>query len=117
MITGIHHFSIIVSGEGSVDFYKTLGFREYLRRERNYDTVVLMNGHGMGLELFVDPSHPPRAISPENIGFRNLALRVDELEKTLGELQTESGPIMKDWVGVRFCFITDPDGLPIQLHE
>ena len=117
MITGIHHFSIIASSENSIDFYERLGFHEYFRRERDYDVVVLMNGHGFGLEVFIDPSHPPRAINPENIGFRNLALRVDKLETTIRELNLEAGPIMEDWVDERYCYIKDPDGLPIQLHE
>lgn len=117
MITGLHHFSIIAASEESVNFYSKLGFHEYKRIERRYDTVVLMNGHGIGLEIFIDPSHPPRAVKPENIGLRNLALRVDKIEDTLEELELEAGSIMIDWVGVRFCFIVDPDGLPVQLHE
>ena len=117
MITGIHHVSIIVSSEESIRFYSKLGFREYKRIERKYDTVVLMYAHGIGVEIFIDPTHPPRAIKPENLGLRQLSLRVDKLEDTLEELKLEAGPIMNDWVGVRFCFVADPDGLPIQLHE
>ena len=64
MITGVHHFSLIASSEASIDFYSSLGFREYKRIERKYDTVVLMNGHGMGLEIYIDPSHPPRESGP-----------------------------------------------------
>ena len=117
MITGIHHFSIIASSEESIAFYEKLGFKEYRRIERKYDTVVLMNGHGEGLEVFIDPSHPPRATKPENIGLRHLSLRVDKIEATIEELNLEAGPVMTDWVGVKFCFIADPDGLPVQLHE
>lgn len=36
---------------------------------------------------------------------------------TIEELDLVVGPVMNDWVGERFCTITDPDGLPIQLHE
>jgi hypothetical protein len=42
---------------------------------------------------------------------------VDKIETTVEELGVESGPIMKDWVDVKFCFIADPDGWPVQLHE
>ena len=49
MITGIHHLSIIASSEDSVAIYSSLGFSEVLRKERGYDTVVLMEGHGVGL--------------------------------------------------------------------
>ena len=116
MIVGIHHFSLIASSLDSLVFYEKLGFREYKRVERKYDTVVLMNGHGIGLEVYIDPSHPARS-SPEPTGLRNLSLRVDKLEDTIEELKVEAGPIMTDWTGVRFCFIADPDGLAVQLHE
>lgn len=117
MITGIHHFAVISSSEASVQFYQRLGFEVMLRKERRYDTVVLMYGHGIQIEMFVDPNHPDRANNPENIGLRHLALRVDDVETTVQKLGLEAGPIMNDWVGVRFCFIADPDGLPIELHE
>lgn len=117
MIQGIHHFAIIVSSEASVDFYKKLGFQETFRKERKYDTVVLLNGYGMQIEMFVDPNHPERATKPENIGLRHLALKVDRIEHTVEEISLEIGPIMNDWGGVRFAYTTDPDGLPIELHE
>ena len=56
MVTGIHHFSIIASSEASVEFYTKLGFQEYRRVKRDYDTVVLMDGFGVGLELFIGPN-------------------------------------------------------------
>ena len=116
MIVGAHHFSIIATSEESVVFYTKLGFREYKKIERKYDTVVLMNGHGIGLELYIDPTHPPRG-KPEPLGLRHLSLRVDNIEETVKELSLESGPIINDWVGVKFCFVVDPDGWPVQLHE
>lgn len=117
MITGVHHFAIIASSEVSVQFYKRLGFRETYRRDRKYDTVVLLDGYGIQIEMFIDPNHPERATKPENMGLRHLALKVGKIEDTVGELGLEIGPIMNDWVGVRFTFTADPDGLPIELHE
>ena len=117
MIQGIHHFAIIASSETSVDFYKKLGFQETFRKTRNYDTVVLLEGHGMQIEVFIDPNHPKRATNPENMGLRHLALKVEKIEDTVEELGLEIGSIMNDWVGVRFVFTADPDGLPIELHE
>ena len=115
MVNGIHHFAIIVSSEKSVEFYAKLGFKETFRKVRSYDTVVLLAGHGIELEIFIDPNHPARAEKPENLGLRHLALRVDSCEKMSEEF--ECGPIMKDWVGVNFCFTADPDGLPVEFHE
>ena len=117
MIQGIHHFAIIASSEESVHFYEKLGFHETFRRERKYDTVVLLEGYGMQIEMFVDPNHPERETNPENMGLRHLALKVEKVEETVEELGLEIGSIMNDWVGVRFAFTADPDGLPIELHE
>ncbi len=117
MITGLHHISMISSSEESVDFYKRLGFEEFFRKKRNSDTVVLLRGYGLQLEIFVDPSHPQRATNPENIGLRNFALKVDNIESTVKELKIPSAKIETDWVGERYCFIADPDGLQVQLHE
>lgn len=117
MISGIHHFAVISSSESSVQFYERLGFREIFRKERQYDTIVLMEGLGMRLEMFIDPNHPERAVNPENMGLRHLALKVDSIEETAESLELILGPVMKDWMGVRYAFIADPDGLPIELHE
>ena len=117
MIQGVHHFAIIVSSEETVDFYKKLGFLEIFRKERAYDTIILLEGYGIQLEMFIDPSHPKRATNPENMGLRHLAFKVEKIEETVLELGLEIGPIMNDWVGVRFAFTADPDGLPIELHE
>lgn len=121
-ITAIHHFAIIVSSEASVEFYIKLGFKETFRKKRNYDTVVLLSGYGIQIEMFVDANHPDRATKPENLGLRHLALRVSNLEETIEKLKKtmgdfEASPIMNGWIGERFCYITDPDGLPIELHE
>ncbi len=93
MITGVHHFAVIVSSLDSLLFYKKLGFKEYYRRERKYDTVVLLYGHGIQIEMFVDANHPPRS-TPEPLGVRHIALRVDKIEDTMAELGLEIGPIM-----------------------
>lgn len=106
---------MILSSEASVDFYKKLGFEEFFRKKRLYDTVVLLKGYGLQIEIFIDPSHPKKAA--ENIGLRNFALKVDDLEGTLKELGIDYAKIETDWVGERYCFITDPDGLKVQLHE
>ena len=117
MITGLHHISMISSSEESVDFYKRLGFKEFFRKKRNYDTVVLLRGYGLQLEIFVDPSHPQRATNPENIGLRNFALKVDDIENTVKELEYSTAKIETDWIGEKYCFIADPDGMQVQLHE
>ena len=115
MIRGIHHIAIIVSSEENIRFYKDLGFQEYFRKERPYDTVVLLKGFGMELEMFVDPNHPARQINPESLGVRHLSFQVDDIDKVAKEFGCES--IRTDWAGMRYISITDLDGLSIELHE
>ncbi|MCR4947463.1 MAG: VOC family protein [Lachnospiraceae bacterium] len=115
MIQGLHHIAVIVSSEKTVDFYKNLGFAEIFRKERSYDIVVLLNGYDIELELFVDPSHD----IPENepLGLRHFALKVDNIESTVSSLGFEDVHIGTDWIGRKYCYITDPDGFKVELHE
>ena len=126
MIKGIKHFAVIVSEEKSVEFYKCLGFKEIFRTKRDYDIVVMLEGHGITVMLFVDPKHPARAVNPENLGLRNLAFKVDQLESSMEELkgtmatagfEIKYSPICTNWLGARYAFFLDPDGQPIGLHE
>lgn len=118
LILGIHHVAIIVGSEESILFYKCLGFKEFFRKERRCDTAVLLYGHGIQLEVFIDPRHSPKAGDGEEpLGLRHLAVRVDKIEDTVEELGLEIGPVMDDWTGVRFAFCQDPDGNSVELHE
>lgn len=125
MITQVHHIALIVSSERCLEFYKLLGFQESFRKVRSYDVVVLMYGHGMQLEIFVDGRHPRKCeVEEETTGLRHFALQVDgKLEDEIERLKEASdeaidfGPIMEDWRGVRFVFLKDPDGAVIELHE
>ena len=108
MVTGIHHISIIASSEASVEFYTKLGFQENKRIKRNYDTVVLMAGYGIGLEIFIDPRH--KRLDVEPLGLRALSLKVDSLDGI-------DGTVKIDWNRERYVNILDPDGNVVQLHE
>ena len=116
MIQGIHHIAIIVSNEDNVSFYRNLGFEVFKRVERQHDIVLLLSGHGVQLEIFVDGRHPQRS-TPEPLGVRHWALRVDDIQKTGQALGVEIESAMNDWEGKRFCFISDPDGNIVELHE
>ena len=128
MITSLHHVAFIVSSEETLRFYELLGFTEIFRKVRTNDVVVLMKGHGIQLEIFIDSRHPTHQIGMEEpIGLRHFALTVtgsleDEIEELRGSFSTagydlDVGPIMEDWTGVRFCFIKDFDGLFVELRE
>ena len=77
--------------------------------------MVLLRGCGLQLEIFIDPSHPKK--TAENIGLRNFALKVDDIEETVKELGLDTVKMETDWIGEKYCFITDLDGLKVQLHE
>lgn len=115
MSTGIYGLSIIVSSENSISFYEKLGFSVILKKERGYDTVVILEGLEIQLQLFIDPTHPDRATNPENKGLRLVAFEVQSIEEICA--QFECGEIKTDWFGNRYCLTHDPDGLPIQLVE
>lgn len=115
MIQGLHHIAIIVSSEKSIGFYEKLGFKEAERFIREKDTIVFMDGP-CPLEIFIDPNHPARVDGPEALGLRHLALKVDDVEKTVAELGIEAEEI-REVNGKHFTFFKDPNGLPIELHE
>lgn len=117
MIIGIHHIAMIVRSEDTVDFYSKLGFKECLRKERRYDTVVLLCGYGIELELFIDASHPKRALNPEALGLRHIALQVNRIEDVVEKFNLPIGAIGIDWNGIRYANTQDPDGNIIELHE
>ena len=119
MIIGLDHIAIIVSSEATVCFYQNLGFVETYRKVRDTDTIVLLKHNDLDtlLELFIDPNHPIRQTEPEANGLRHLALKVDNIERTLTDINTATDQVLFDWQGSRFCFVYDPDGLPVELHE
>ena len=63
--------------------------------------MVLLNGYGIWIEIFIDPRHPPRATDPECRGLRNISLKVDSIEKTVEEIGLETVAMQTDWIGER----------------
>ena len=124
MNAAIHHISIICT-ERNLAFYRALGFKESFRKVRANDTIVLMDGCGIRLEFFVDPSHPShKSGADEPVGLRHFALEFDDtIENVINRLKSsfdespEIGPITEDWNGTRFCFIKDFDGIPVEFKE
>lgn len=121
----VHHVAIIGSSyEKSRHFYvDQLGFaviRENYRAERG-DWKIDLALAGMELELFIIPGRPQRPSYPEANGLRHLAFRVESVPDTVRELE-ERGilcePIRVDtFTGGRMTFFSDPDGLPLEIHE
>ena len=121
----IHHVAIIVSDyEKSREFYvDKLGFevvRENYRKERGDYKLDLKMGDSE-LEIFGGKSAPARLTRPEACGLRHLAFRVDKIEEVVEELRKlgiECEPLRTDeFTNKKMTFFSDPDGLPLELHE
>lgn len=116
MVTGIHHLSLIVASEQSINFYKDLGFKVIRTINRTQDTVILMDGFGIGLELFLDSRHQRRP-NPEPLGLRSISFIVEDIDSTASTLGFKADDIKSDWFGKKYLNITDPDGNVVQIHE
>lgn len=126
MISAIHHIAIICSDyERSKHFYTTiLGLnpvREVYRTERqSWKLDLELNGHYI-IELFSFPNPPQRVSRPEAAGLRHLAFATPNIESVITHLAgfgIAAEPVRIDeFTGLRFTFISDPDGLPIEFYE
>ena len=124
--SAIHHVAIIVSDyEASREFYvERLGFevvRENWRPEKRDWKLDLRVNPTTELEIFAPENPPARPSYPEACGLRHLAFRVSDIEAAVAELAErgiECEPIRTDdFTGERMTFFSDPDGLPLELHE
>jgi glyoxylase I family protein len=125
-LNAIHHIAIIVSDyAASRDFYvNKLGFsviRENYRPDRQDWKLDLRVNADTELEIFAPPCPPKRPSYPEACGLRHLAFRVEDIERTVSELEDRGipcEPIREDaFTQKRMTFFFDPDGLPLELHE
>ena len=122
----IHHIAIIVSDyQRSRRFYvDLLGFpviRENYREEKKDWKLDLKINENTELEIFA-PENPPKRLSyPEACGLRHLAFQVDDIEEAVAALKgkgIECEPVRLDtFTGKKMTFFSDPDGLPLELHE
>ncbi|WP_248921372.1 SMU1112c/YaeR family gloxylase I-like metalloprotein [Olsenella intestinalis] len=124
--SAIHHVAIIVSDyEVSREFYvERLGFevvRENWRPEKRDWKLDLRVNPTTELEIFAPENPPARPSYPEACGLRHLAFRVSDIEAAVAQLAErgiECEPVRTDdFTGERMTFFSDPDGLPLELHE
>lgn len=126
LLKGIHHIAIICADyQRSKSFYtEVLGLtilREVYREERkSFKLDLCLHGQYV-IELFSFPDPPPRPSHPEARGLRHLAFEVGDVDLSiayLSEKNVRAEPVRVDeFTGKRFTFISDPDGLPIELYE
>ena len=126
LLRGIHHIAIICSDyEKSKNFYTeilglTILSETYREQRRSSKLDLALNGNYV-IELFSFPDPPERLSRPEATGLRHLAFEVDNVRGAVNALLEKgvlSEPIRIDeFTGKQFTFISDPDGLPIELYE
>lgn len=125
MFDSIQHISIIGSDyKKSYHFYvELLGFnvvRENYRKERDDYKIDLQCGD-QEIELFIIKNAPKRLSRPEACGLRHLAFRVTSVDETVKELNAkgiETESVRFDtFTNKKMTFFSDPDGLPLEIHE
>ena len=121
----IHHIAIIGSDyQKSKHFYvDLLGFkiiRENYRNERDDYKIDLKCGN-LEIELFIIKNAPKRPSYPEARGLRHLAFYVEDVEAMVTQLNQKgikTEPIrIDDYTHKKMTFFSDPDGLPLEIHE
>ena len=121
----VHHIAIIGSDyDKSRHFYvDMLNFkiiRENYRKEIGDYKIDLALGD-IEIELFIKKDAPARESSPEACGLRHLAFKVEDVDKTVAELNAlgiETEPVRLDtFTHRKMTFFRDPDNLPLEIHE
>ena len=118
----IHTCYRITDPERSVAFYEALGFekrRELPIRDEAVNIFMGLPGDDDRLELTYNFGVASYELGT---GYGHIALTVDDLDGTLGELasqgiEPERPPYTVREGGSRLCFVRDPDGYRVELIE
>lgn len=123
----IHHIALSVKNlEKSTRFYKDIfGFDEVKKFEKKDlgGKAVLLKLGDTRLELweFVEQIENKDDFSNLNIlGMKHFSIEVDGIDQKYRELKSKNIEITEPKLGAsgaRYCFLKDPDGLPIELYE
>lgn len=126
MITGLGHIAVTAQNiDKSLDFYtRILGLPEAFRMHNDDGSlwmVYVLTGNGGFIEIFTNGGDKPDL--PQNAaGFKHLCLWVDDIEATLHDLKSKGLDVDPNNIRTgrskcRQYFITDPDGLRIELMQ
>lgn len=124
MINGIAHLAFQVSNmDASIKFYESaFGFKEKFRlndEKGNPWIVYLQITHIQFIELFY--SHDKIIQSQNKSSYQHLCLEVTGIKKIANELEKKGfkldKPVTMGLDNNYQCWISDPDGNPIELME
>ena len=118
-----HHFNTFDKDEILQQIRAINAFR--IKKEKfcaliaHHDGAVGNNTGGGGIAMqfgnkFINSKYNSLPGSYEDANHNNIP---DKIEDTVAELGLEAGEILKDWTGIRFCFVVAPDGNAVELHE
>jgi catechol 2,3-dioxygenase-like lactoylglutathione lyase family enzyme len=123
----VHHIAISVKDlKNSTKFYKeNFGFKEIKRFTKpgwDGNAIVLKLG-GMQLELFHFKNQIKKKDDLSNfkvLGLKHIGIEVSSVHDKFKKLKNKGLDIDEPVKGVTcswFCFLRDPDGIPIELYE
>ncbi len=125
MFRRIDHVEIVPSNaEKTIDFYTSiLGFRIKSRKEVKMppmrEVIYLQLGDTV-LEIISADNPGPNSELPWQVGYRGIALEVEDMAKAVDYLKGRGIDIARDPVNLGDSFrgeIRDPDGLIIELRQ
>lgn len=123
----VHHIAISVKdSEKSVKFYKdSFGFEEidkFTKPGWDGNVTVLKLGD-LRLEIFQFQTSIDKKDDLSNfkvIGLKHIGIQVDSVKEVYEKLKNKVSDIDEPTKGTTcawFCFLRDPDGIPIELYE
>lgn len=125
MFKRIDHVELVpVDAERTVDFYvQVLGFklkgRNVVKAPPMKEVIYLELG-GTVLEIISVDGPDPRSEAAWEVGYRAIALEVEEMAMAVGYLEAQGVTISKKPVDLGHSLrgeILDPDGLTIELRQ
>ncbi len=125
MFKRIDHVEILPSDmERTIAFYRdvigfTLASRHAIDMPPLREIVYMTLGDSM-IELLGMQAPVNNALDQSQVGYRLLALEVDDMERTIADLAAKGVPVVWGPVNIGDAIraeIRDPDGLPIEMRQ
>jgi len=113
-----------MNAEKTIDFYvNIIGFRIKSRNEVKMPPmreVIYLELGDTVIEIISADNPRPKSETPWEVGYRGIALEVEDMAKAVDYLESKGIPIAREPVDVGDSFrgeIRDPDGLMIELRQ